>query len=372
MARIATFDDWIGLFDDWKKEMGIEHPYVQNYKFEAKYGNLTNNEIEFGAYRGRQKWERLSQIPDQRIRDALLNYVIYQGDTEFASVEQQRKLYETAPSEYDAASLARIMTEEMRHGWQMSHVLVTYFGDSGKHEAQKLLERRAFSKNRLLGSFNTDINNWIDLFTFTQFVDRDGKFQLKMLSHSGFAPLARSMGPMLREESFHMGTGNNGLLRMVKGGVVPLGLLQKYVNKWVPTAYDLFGTDHSSSAHWGYVWGLKGRFNEGETDEVANPEFMNEHARDLYIAECQKLIDRINLYVPQDQPGLVMPSPKFNRQIGTYAKQPFDIHGDPVASDEWSAYLAANLPGPADEPIMAELFKNPNWLAAREAKASEN
>ncbi len=372
MARIATFDDWVDLFQDWKREMGIDHSYVHNYQFEAKYGELEHREIEFGAYKGRNKWERVSQIPEQRVRDALLNYIIYQGDTEFASVEQQRKLYETAPSEYDAASLARIMTEEMRHGWQMSHLLVTYFGDSGKHEAQKLLERRAFSKNRLLGSFNTDIENWIDLFTFTQFVDRDGKFQLKMLSHSAFAPLARSMGPMLREESFHMGTGNNGLLRIVKGGLIPLSILQKYINKWVPTAFDLFGTDHSSSAHWGYVWGLKGRFNEGQTDEEANPQALNEHARALYIAECQNLLNRINLYVPEGEPELFLPDLKFNRAIGDFARQPYDLHGQLMRAEEYPAYLAANLPGPADLTQLETLFKNPDWLSARELKASDN
>ncbi len=372
MARIATFDDWVDVFNGWKNEMGLDHPYIQNYTFEAKYAELKNDEIEFGAYKGRKKWDRLAQIPDQRIRDALLNYIIYQGDTEFASVEQQRQLYQTAPSEYDAASLARIMTEEMRHGWQMSHLLVTHFGDSGKHEAQKLLERRAFAKNRLLGSFNTDIDNWIDLFTFTQFVDRDGKFQLKMLSHSAFAPLARSMGPMLREESFHMGTGNSGLLRIVKGGIIPLGLLQKYINKWVPTAYDLFGTDHSSSAHWGYVWGLKGRFNEGETTEEANPENMNEHARGLYLAECQTLINRINLHVPEDQPQLYIPSDRFNRAIGDYARQPRDIHGNLMPVDQFAAYQAAHLPTDADRQVLEGLFKNPAWLAPRELKAGDN
>ena len=113
------------------------------------------------------------------------------------------------------------MVEEMRHGWQMCHLLVNYFGETGKIEARKLLERRSWQNNRLLGSFNVDVDNWVDFFTYTEFVDRDGKFQLNMLSTSGFAPLARSMGPMLREEGFHLGTGHMGLQRIVKGGRVP-------------------------------------------------------------------------------------------------------------------------------------------------------
>ena len=152
----------------------------------------------------------------------------------------------------------------MRHGWQMCHLLVNHFGETGKIEARKLLERRSWQNNRLLGSFNVDVDNWVDFFTYTEFVDRDGKFQLNMLSTSGFAPLARSMGPMLREEGFHLGTGHMGLQRIVKAGRVPAPLLQKYINKWLSTAYDLFGKDSSSSAEWFYVWGVKGRYDEAK------------------------------------------------------------------------------------------------------------
>lgn len=365
MARISTFDDWQGVFQDWYCEMDLKHPYVVNYKFETKLDNLEVDEIEFGAFKGRKKWEKVSQIPDQRIRDALLNYIVYQGDTEFASVEQQRHLFATAPTDWDASSLARIMTEEMRHGWQMSYLLMTYFGDSGKLEAQKLLERRANKHERLLGSFNESIEHWIDLFTFTQFIDRDGKFQLGMLHHSGFAPLARSMGPMLREESFHLGTGNNGMLRIVKAGKVPLTILQKYINKWVPTAYDLFGTDHSSSAQWGYVWGLKGHYDEGKVGGEADPHSMNEAARALYLAECEMLINRLNKVIPADQEKLYLPDLKFNRKIGVFANQPYTTKGELLAPEAYQQYLIEALPNEADQLILRDIFKENNWIAPR-------
>ena len=104
----------------------------------------------------------------------------------------------------------------------MCHVLVEHFGTSGKVEARKLLERRASeafpeAKNpRLLGAFNESVDNWLDFYAYTCFVDRDGKFQLGMLKPCGFSPLARSAGPMLREEAFHLGSGNDGLTRIVK------------------------------------------------------------------------------------------------------------------------------------------------------------
>ena len=185
MARISTFDDWVDLFREWQREIGLrEHPKLRDYTPEPKYGELEHPEIRFGAFRGQSRWRTLRHVPDQRIRDSLEQLIVVQGDTEFASVEQQRNLLETAPGDYDLDCLARVMCEEMRHGVQMSHILVTHFGTSGRIEAQKLLERHAYYNQRLLGSFNLDVKNWLDFFVYTQFIDRDGKFQLKMLSFS--------------------------------------------------------------------------------------------------------------------------------------------------------------------------------------------
>src|SRR5256884_696414 len=268
-------------------------------------------------------------IPDQRIRDALLNLIVYQGDTEFASVEQQRTLLHHAPSDYDLLALMRVMMEEMRHGWQMSYLLCSHFGDEGKREAAKLLERRADEGERLLGSFNELVDNWLDFFTYTQFIDRDGKFQLTMLSTSAFDPLSRSMNPMLKEESFHLGTGNNGLIRIVKAGKMPPEVMQRFFYKWIPTAFDLFGTDNSSSAHWAYVWGLKGRYDERDNQGVPDKAKLNEYSRDLYRQEITKLIERLNMFIPERERWLRVPDTKFNRKIGVYAHQRYTVAGAP-------------------------------------------
>jgi len=225
--KIATFDDWKDLFYAWQKDVGFDASLVKDYKFDALYDEGTSPEIEFGEFKGRKKFAKVLDIPTQDMRDSLLHLIFYQGDTEFASTEQQRKLLDTAPSDYDLQCLLRVMREEQRHGWQMGHVLLNYFGDSGKLEARKLLERHAYNGTRLLGAFNKEMENWLDLFTYTCFIDRDGKFQLTMLHPSSFAPLSKSMGPMLKEEAFHLFTGQSGLLRIIKGGKVPIEIMQK-------------------------------------------------------------------------------------------------------------------------------------------------
>jgi benzoyl-CoA 2,3-epoxidase subunit B len=362
MKKISTFDDWIDCFREWQKDIGYDPALLGNYNFETKLGNLHASEIEFGDFRGRAKWERVEQIPNQSIRDALLNLIVYQGDTEFASVEQQKNLVDTAPTDYDRKSLIRVNSDEMRHGWQMCYLLVTYFGDSGKLEAQKLLERRASRGDRLLGSFNEPVNNWLDFFTYTQFVDRDGKYQLTMLSHSSFAPLAQSVAAMLKEEFFHMFTGNTGLTRILKSGKIPVPIVQKYFNKWLSTAYDLFGTDHSSSAHWAYVWGLKGRYDEHEAREQADKARLNDLSRNLYFAECQSLVDDLNRLVAEKQPTLLMPDLKFHRSIGEYAGKPYGVDGKLLTEQEYAKHLKEALPGPEDERILADIFKEKDWL----------
>lgn len=369
MKKIATFDDWIDAFRSWQKDIGLHLPKYGDYQFEAKYGDLKTNEVEFGDFKGRNKWERVTQIPHQPIRDALLNLIVYQGDTEFASVEQQRNLLETSPSEYDTDSVCRIMVEEMRHGWQMCHLLVNHFGETGKIEARKLLERRSWDNNRLLGSFNVDVDNWVDFFTYTEFVDRDGKFQLNMLSTSAFAPLARSMGPMLKEEGFHLGTGHMGLQRIARAGRVPVALLQKYINKWLSTAYDLFGKDHSSSAEWFYVWGLKGRYDEHRHEGTPDRERLNELSRDMYKQEVDRLIDQINRQLPVGGPQIVAPDMRFHRGIGEFAGKTYSVTGEVLTSEEYEKHLKETLPTPEEQQWIARLMHEPDWIAPREALA---
>jgi len=366
--KIGTFADWVGLFEDWRKEIGVNTDDVQQFKFDTLYGAIETDEIQFGSFKGRKKWENLRQVPTQQIRDALINMIVYQGDTEFASVEQQRHLFQMAPSDWDRKALTRVMIEEMRHGWQMCALLVEYFGASGKVEAQKMLERRAFENKRLLGAFNVDVDNWLDFYTYTDFVDRDGKFQLQMLKYSAFAPLGRSMSYMLREEAFHMGTGNDGLARIVKAGVIPAWLMQKYLNKWISTSHDLFGTDHSSSAHWAYVWGVKGRYDEPKNEAAPDLDDVNDYNRHLYHDEVAGLIERLNNLQKPGEPKLYAPDIRFNREIGRWKGQKFHPQsGEALGDTEYEQRWAEFVPTAEDKKLLLDIIANePRWIAPKE------
>ncbi|MDG1533410.1 MAG: phenylacetate-CoA oxygenase subunit PaaI [Candidatus Thalassarchaeaceae archaeon] len=378
MAQTETVDDytqnfevWIRDFQEWQTRIGFDPSWLGDYRFDIKFDWDTAGEnIEFGDFEGMPKWSRRMQIPQQNIRDAIISMVSVQGDTEFASVEQQNHLLETAPTEYDKKSALRIMCEEQRHGWQMAYLLCTYFGEHGVREASKLLERNAQDGTRILGSFNAPIDHWLDFFCFTHFIDRDGKYQLKMLSTSSFKPLAASMGPMLKEESFHLGTGANGLRRIVKQGVIPCALLQKYINKWVSTGLDLFGTDDSTSAQWAYVYGIKGRFDERESEEEADRDHLNEASREIYFQELRAEMKRISSARKEGEPEIIIPSDKFNRGIGKYSGQRFTVEGDTFegSNEEWQEYLDSVIPTAEDEDRLMNEYMQQEWIQYREWK----
>ena len=366
-----NFEAWIRDFSEWQTKIGFDPSWLGDYRFDIKFDwDTAGDSIEFGDFKGMPKWERRMQIPQQNIRDAIISMVSVQGDTEFASVEQQNHLLATAPTEYDKKSALRIMCEEQRHGWQMAYLLCTYFGEQGVREAAKLLERNAQDGTRILGSFNAPIDHWLDFFCFTHFIDRDGKYQLKMLSTSSFKPLAASMGPMLKEESFHLGTGANGLRRIVKQGVIPCELLQKYLNKWISTGLDLFGTDDSTSAQWAYVYGVKGRYDERESDIEADREHLNEASRELYFQELREEMRRISAARKEGEPELFIPSDKFNRGIGNYAGKNYTIRGDKFegSDEEYKEYLVSVLPTDEDEHKLMNDYMKQEWIQYREWK----
>ena len=209
-----------------------------------------------------------------------------QGDTEPASVEQQRHLGKTAPSLYDLRNLFQVNVEEGRHLWAMVYLLQKYFGRDGREEADELLRRRSGDADspRMLGAFNEATPDWLSFFMFTYFTDRDGKMQLHSLAQSGFDPLSRTCRFMLTEEAHHMFVGETGISRVVQRtceamkaagisdpddvakvralGVIDLPTIQKKLNLHYSLSLDLFGSEVSTNAANAFNAGIKGRYKE--------------------------------------------------------------------------------------------------------------
>ncbi len=175
---------------------------------------VADRRIPCGEHYGEPAWQ---EVPGE-YRAMLRRLIVIQGDTEPASVEQQRHLGKTAPSLYDMRNLFQVNVEEGRHLWAMVYLLQKYFGADGREEADDLLRRQSGSEEapRMLGAFNEATPDWLSFFMFTYFTDRDGKMQLEALAQSGFDPLSRTCRFMLTEEAHHMFVGETGVGRVIQ------------------------------------------------------------------------------------------------------------------------------------------------------------
>ncbi|HXS29599.1 MAG TPA: hypothetical protein VN755_02100, partial [Steroidobacteraceae bacterium] len=108
--------------------------------------------IGFGDHMGQDVWQ---DVPGE-YRSTFRRLIVTQGDTEPASVEQQRHLGLTCPSQYDLGNLFQVNVEEGRHLWAMVYLLHKYFGKDGREEGEALLERRSGNQDnpRILQAFN--------------------------------------------------------------------------------------------------------------------------------------------------------------------------------------------------------------------------
>src|SRR5690348_1787067 len=315
--------------------------------------------VPFGDHLGEDAWQ---DVPGEH-RANLRRIIVTQGDTEPASVEQQRHLGATAPSLYDLRNLFQINVEEGRHLWAMVYLLHRYFGRDGREEAEALLERRSGDRDnpRILGAFNERTPDWLAFFMFTFFTDRDGKFQLCALAESAFDPLARTTRFMLTEEAHHMFVGESGVARILqrtgevmkshgihgpadvrRHGAIDLPTLQRYLNFHYSVTLDLFGADVSSNAATFYSTGLKGRFDEGRIAddhvlegatypvleladgrlverEVPALNALNERLRDRYVKDTVGGIGRWNRVLERAgiEERLVLPHKAFRSEEHT-------------------------------------------------------
>lgn len=414
-----ALESWLPNFLDWWGEMGPEgfqtsdvylrtavgvdakgwaqFDYVKmpEYRWGIFLSPRASDTIGFGDNEGKPVWDT---APGE-VRKDLRRLIVTQGDTEPASIEQQRMLGKTAPSLYDLRNLFQVNVEEGRHLWAMVYLLHSYFGRDGREEAEDLLTRRSGHEDtpRILSTFNEPVENWVDFFMFTMFVDRDGKYQLAALAESAFDPLARTAKFMLTEEAHHLFVGETGIRRIVaktaelmkesasedvtKRGGIPLDMVQRYINQWYSLSLDLFGAEESSNAANFFSSGLKGRYKEGKyTDHAALEQSyeiqtvsaqgssetsipmrraMNAVLQDDYITDCQRALEKWNKTLAKAgmSERLTLPSRRFHRTVGFYSDLHFDTRGELLSKEQFEGRIAEFLPSESDRSYVNSLMQ---------------
>ncbi|MEU1270651.1 benzoyl-CoA 2,3-epoxidase subunit BoxB [Streptomyces sp. NPDC005799] len=376
----------------------FDHVHVPDYRWGIFLAEPTpDRRIAFGEHKGEPVWQ---QVPGEYRAD-LQRLIVVQGDTEPASVEQQRLLGLSAPSLYDLRNLFQVNVEEGRHLWAMVYLLHAYFGREGREEAEALLYRNSGSPDspRILGAFNEETADWLAFYMFTYFTDRDGKYQLGSLKESAFDPLSRTCTFMLKEEAHHMMVGTTGVDRVVARsaqlvvendtldiaacGGIPLDIIQKYINFHYTVSLDLFGSETSTNAANYYTAGLKGRWQEERrgddhrltedgvrldkpagdgtwgADEVPALLALNLDLRDEYIADCRTGVNRWNRILEDHgiDVRFRLPHPGFNRQVGLASGHHVTPDGTIVDERTWEANRCHWLPTAEDLAFVRSLMR---------------
>jgi benzoyl-CoA 2,3-dioxygenase component B len=373
------------------------HVAMEEYRwgvFLAERGD--DRRIAFGEQKGEPVWQ---QVPGE-YRSDLQRLIVIQGDTEPASVEQQRRLGESAPSLYDLRNLFQVNVEEGRHLWAMVYLLHAYFGRNGREEAEALLQRNSgdLDSPRILGAFNEETPDWLSFYMFTYFTDRDGKYQLGTLKESAFDPLSRTCEFMLKEEAHHMFVGTTGVDRVVMRtcelmrehdtddiaphGGIPLDVIQRYINFHYSVSLDLFGSEQSTNAANYFTAGLKGRWQEERrkddhtltedasaidtvkdgrivSDEVSALLALNLDLRNEYVKDCQSGLKRWNRILAKNgfDESLYLPHVGFNRHVGLFSEHHVTPAGEVVGTDAWEAKKGSWLPSAADKAHVQHLMR---------------
>lgn len=358
--------------------------------------------VPCGDHYGDPAWQ---EVPGE-YRSMLRRLIVVQGDTEPASVEQQRLLGKSAPSLYDMRNLFQVNVEEGRHLWAMVYLLQRYFGRDGREEAHELIRRRSGSEEapRILGAFNEETPDWLSFFMFTFFTDRDGKMQLESLAQSGFDPLSRTCRFMLAEEAHHMFVGDTGCGRIIRRtaeamrganvedpydvervralGVIDLPLIQRKMNLHFSLTLDLFGAEESTNAANYYTAGLKARYHEDQimddhrlhgatypvmrlvdgaftSEDVPALNGLNARLRDDFVADCAGGVRRWNKDIREAgiEFELRLPHVAFNRGVGEFAGVSVTPAGEIISAEAARQDEKSWLPSTDDAAYIEELMQ---------------
>lgn len=276
------FPDYPRLFEDWERYFPKDQPFCLC----ARIAQGVPDTIEVGERQGQPKAAEPKDL-DPEAAQQLLAIIRAQASTEFGSIQQHQATLARAQDPEDQAWVLRVMAEELRHGYQMIHLLTSadwspVTDTKPADMVEEILSMKTGS--HVLAAFNLEYDSFLDNLVFCAFVDRVGKYQLTMQKVAAYRPFAASMPPMLREEAFHLAAGVVPLRRWVEKAAAPAALvtmdqLQRATDKWFPRSLEMFGDERGGETN--VRLGLKDRTNR--------------EAQDEYVAECGQMLDDLNV-----------------------------------------------------------------------------
>jgi benzoyl-CoA 2,3-epoxidase subunit B len=362
-----NFSDLPLLQKYWKKHF----PAETEFHLCAKIAPLKTGAIEVGMFKGKPHVDRAIEMRGNMLYSAV-RIIKAQGSTELGSIQQHLETLDSGVGDHAKFSILRICAEELRHAYQMFWVLShdDSWAEAGiDNVAHRTMEELLAMEtgSHVLDAFNVPFHDPLDNMVFSFLIDRVGKYQLSMQKVFAYAPMARSMAPMLKEESFHLLTGHDLVRDMAVQAALSIGRwsveeIQRRINAWFARGVEMFGNPDGGQAN--ITFGFKDRLN-GES-------------LNAYCVEVERLLRRINIAIltardpslsreeaeskVDDEPGLLrLPHVNFFRMRGPddVAYQPIDVHGRKLPYAAYRAHLHETLP---ESLLQTEFFQK--YLAA--------
>ncbi|MDQ2952995.1 MAG: hypothetical protein M3R54_12125 [Chloroflexota bacterium] len=286
-----------GAVEHWQRHNFPEYPklaerWQQYFPKDAEFCLCAKLEegmpaqVQVGDRKGQPKALSPREL-DKEAAEQLLMIIRAQASTEFGSIQQHHGTFERANDPQDQTWVLRVMAEELRHGYQMIHLLTSADWSSVTAQKPQDMVEEILSMqtgSHVLAAFNLEYDSFGDSIAFAAFIDRVGKYQLTMQKVNTYAPMAASMPPMLREEAFHLAAGVIPMRRWMeaaardRNATMDVPAIQRMCAKWFARGLEMFGDERGGQTN--VKLGLK---------DMANRE-----AQDLYVAECWKMLDDIN------------------------------------------------------------------------------
>src|SRR5437667_3857861 len=368
--QAKNFPELDFLERNWTKFFASQTPF----QLFAKIGKLGSDNIDHGKFAGRPRFERAGDMVGNMFY-AARDIIRAQCSTELASIQQHRLTLEEAPTDHMKISVLRVMAEELRHAYQMFWVLdhdkswqKPGHPDIAAETLDELLAMELGS--HVLDAFNIPFKNFLDNVVFATVIDLVGKYQLEMQKVFAYAPMARSMSPMLSEEGYHIGSGRGFLKELAIGATTDRGSystedIQRALNAWVPRGLEMFGNERGGET--AVAFGFKDRNNGTAQGEYFNEvrevlELVNVEVARTKIKVLSAPDARSHVRVVQDT-GVrikqIAPKNRITEHVSKYTRRrgmeeiifmPYDVYGNliaengkPVNGGRYLSYLATVL-----------------------------
>jgi ring-1,2-phenylacetyl-CoA epoxidase subunit PaaA len=205
--------------------------------------------IDDGGFIEAKDW-----MPDN-YRKTLLRQISQHAHSEIVGMLPEGNWVNRAPTLKRKAILLAKIQDEGGHGLYLYAAAET-LGTS----RDTLVDALHSGKAKYSSIFNYPTLNWADIGTIGWLVDGAAIMNQVPLCRCSYAPYARAMIRVCREESFHQRQGYDSLLVMMRDGTdAQRELVQDAVNRWWWPCLMMFGPPDAESTHTAQSmrWGIK-------------------------------------------------------------------------------------------------------------------